>query len=82
MATVTRRTAFPKVLIDRDSDSEQSSSKEETFEKEEEHADGIEFVDDLPILPQGTGVSQLKVVRSGWSFHDSKRRAISHASRL
>ncbi|KAL2317498.1 hypothetical protein Fmac_031374 [Flemingia macrophylla] len=42
MPTVTRRTAFPKVLIERDSDSEQSSSEEETFEEEEEEdEDGV-----------------------------------------
>lgn len=40
MAPVTRRVSFPKVLIERDSDSEQSSSEEEeeeeTLEEEEE----------------------------------------------
>jgi len=33
MAPVTRRTAFPKVLIERDSESEQSSSEEEEEEE-------------------------------------------------
>ncbi|KAG4954969.1 hypothetical protein JHK87_040563 [Glycine soja] len=36
MAPVTRRTSFPKVLIERDSDSEQSSSEEEEILEEEE----------------------------------------------
>jgi len=38
MAPVTRRTSFPKVLIERDSDSEQSSSsdEEEALEEEEQ----------------------------------------------
>lgn len=35
MAPLTRRTAFPKVLIGRDSDSEQSSSEEEEQEQEQ-----------------------------------------------
>lgn len=35
MAPQTRRTAFPKVLIGRDSDYEQSSSEEEEEEEEE-----------------------------------------------
>ncbi|PNX79514.1 damaged DNA-binding protein [Trifolium pratense] len=34
MAPVTRRTSFPKVVIERDSDSEQSSSDEEQEEDE------------------------------------------------
>ncbi|CAJ1970632.1 unnamed protein product [Sphenostylis stenocarpa] len=43
MAPLTRRTAFPKVLIERDSDSEQSSSEEEEGEEEvlEEEDDGV-----------------------------------------
>ncbi|XP_020210322.1 protein DAMAGED DNA-BINDING 2 [Cajanus cajan] len=36
MPTVTRRTAFPKVLIERDSDTEQSSSEEEETLEEED----------------------------------------------
>ena len=36
MAPQTRRTAFPKVLIERDTDSEQSSSEEEEEEQEED----------------------------------------------
>ncbi|XP_058747861.1 protein DAMAGED DNA-BINDING 2-like [Vicia villosa] len=36
MAPITRRTSFPKVLIEKDSDSEQSSSDEEQDEEEEE----------------------------------------------
>lgn len=34
MAPITRRTSFPKVLIEKDSDSEQSSSDEEQEEEE------------------------------------------------
>lgn len=34
MSPVTRRSSFPKVLIERDSDSEQSSSEEELEEEE------------------------------------------------
>ncbi|TKY56462.1 DAMAGED DNA-BINDING 2 [Spatholobus suberectus] len=43
MAPLSRRTAFPKVLIERDSDSEQSSSEEEEEEEtpEEEEEDGV-----------------------------------------
>lgn len=46
MAPVTRRTAFPKVLIERDSESEQSSSEEEEDEEEEEIVPEEEEEDD------------------------------------
>jgi len=46
MAPVTRRTAFPKVLIERDSESEQSSSEEEGEEEEERILEEEEEEDD------------------------------------
>jgi DNA damage-binding protein 2 len=43
MAPITRRTSFPKVVIERDSDSEQSSSDEEEQEQEilEDEENGV-----------------------------------------
>lgn len=46
MAPVTPRTAFPKVLIERDSDSEQSSSEEE---EEEEKLDEEEEEEEVGV---------------------------------
>lgn len=45
MAPVTRRVSFPKVLIERDSDSEQSSSEEEEEETLEEEEETLEEED-------------------------------------
>jgi DNA damage-binding protein 2 len=41
MAPITRRTSFPKVVIERDSDSEQSSSDEEEEEILEDEENGV-----------------------------------------
>lgn len=69
MAPQTRRTTFPKVLIERDTDSEQSSSEEEeeeedppSEEEENENEEKIEDSNDLKKKGKATITISLKKV--------------------